>query len=882
MLGTTLSHYEILEKLGAGGMGEVYKARDTRLDRTVALKILPRHLTENTELRRRFEREARAIASLSHPHICVLYDVGRDEGVDFLVMEYLEGETLAERLARGRLPLDQVIRHAKEMAGALDKAHRHGVVHRDLKPGNVMLTKAGAKLLDFGLAKLRPAAQAGEKGLSAEVTPHQPLTRTGGIIGTLPYMAPEQLEGKEADARADLFAWGAVVYEMATGRKAFEGKSPASLIAAILEHDPLPMSIPEREAPRALERVLRACLKKDPDERWQTARDLSLELEWLAEEVSGAPVAIRRRSKRLAWIFAAVMLLGIVASLAFLDTSDRRSEFVSQVRFSVSPPEGVTFTSTDTGGVTPQIAVSPDGQYLAFVASAPGGRPVLWLRRLGSLEAQPLQGTEDASFPFWSPDSRFMGFFVPGKLKKVDASGGLPQPIADVPMGRGGTWSRDGVILFSANINDGLYRVQDSGGPITAVTTLDAEEESHRWPQFLPDGRHFIYFIGPAPDQGVYLGSLDSPKKTRILGGNVRGARAVPDHLLSVHDGSLMVHPFNASDLRTTGEPRLLAEGVASGSPTGWAALSASDTGVLAYASGITSNRELVWFGRDGRSLGAVGERGEYSNPSLSPDGNVLAVQRVFGQKRTPDIWLLDLLRGVSTRFTFDTAPDRGAVWSPDGGSIAYASSRTGPWDLYRKASSGAGGDELLRRTAEDEFPTDWSPDGRFIVYHTANAKTGWDLWISPLSGDDKPIAFLRSEFNEVQGAVSPDGRWMAYTSDESGSYEVYVRPFPASGGKWRVSTRGGSDPKWSPDGRELYYISLDKTLMAVPISMGAGFESGVPKALFEAKVPAITPAFPRAYVVAEGGQRFLLNTIVERATSSPITVILNWMMETK
>ena len=454
MIGRTLGHYRIVDKIGEGGMGEVYKARDTRLDRTVALKILPRHLTDNTELRQRFEREARAIASLSHPHICVLYDVGRNEGIDFLVMEYLEGETLAERLARGRLPLDQVLRYAKEMADALDKAHRHGVVHRDLKPGNVMLTKAGVKLLDFGLAKLRPAASAGEKRLSAEVTPHQPLTRTGGIFGTLPYMAPERLEGKEADARIDLFALGAVVYEMATWRKAFEGKSRASLIAAILEHDPLPMSIPEREVPRALERILRACLRKDPDERWQTARDLSLELEWLAEEVPGAPVAFRRRSKGLAWAFAAVMLLGIVASLAFLDTSDRKSELVSPVRFSVSPPEGVTFTSTDTAGVTPQIAVSPDGQYLAFVASAGDGR--------------------------------------------------------------------------------------------------------------------------------------------------------------------------------------------------------------------------LVWFDRDGRSLGAVGERGEYSNPSLSPDENIVAVQRVFGQTRTPDIWLIDLLRGVSTRFTFDTTPDRGPVWSPDGGSIAY------------------------------------------------------------------------------------------------------------------------------------------------------------------------------------------------------------------
>lgn len=362
MIGRTLGHYRIVDKIGEGGMGEVYKARDTRLDRTVALKILPRHLTDNTELRQRFEREARAIASLSHPHICVLYDVGRNEEIDFLVMEYLEGETLAQRLARGPLPLDQVLRYAKEMADALDKAHRHGVVHRDLKPGNVILTKAGVKLLDFGLAKLRPSTSAGEKGQSALVTPQQPLTRTGGIFGTPQYMAPEQLEGKEADARTDLFALGTVVYEMATGRKAFEGKSPASLIAAILEHDPPTMSTLQPESPRALERILRACLKKDPDERWQTARDLSLSLEWLAEEVPGAPVVARRRRRRLAWGFVAVLLIGIIASMAFLYTSDRKSEFVSPVRFSVSPPEGVTFTSTETAGVTPQIAVSPDGR----------------------------------------------------------------------------------------------------------------------------------------------------------------------------------------------------------------------------------------------------------------------------------------------------------------------------------------------------------------------------------------------------------------------------------------------------------------------------------------------------------------------------------------
>jgi len=881
MIGRTLHHYHIVDKIGEGGMGEVYKARDTRLDRTVALKILPRHLTDNAELRQRFEREARAIASLSHPHICVLYDVGQNEGIDFLVMEYLEGETLAERLARGPLPLDQVLRYAKEMADALDKAHRHGVVHRDLKPGNVILTKAGVKLLDFGLAKLRPAASAGEKGLSAGLTPQQPLTRTGDIFGTPQYMAPEQLEGKEADARTDLFALGAVVYEMATGRKAFEGKSPASLIAAILEHDPLPMSTLQREAPRGLDRILRSCLKKDPDERWQTARDLSLELEWLAEEAPAAPAVARRARGRFAWSLAAVLLVGLVASLPSWIRA-RHSETVSAVRFSVSPPEGAIFTSTETAGVTPQIAVSPDGRYLVFVASAGDGRPVLWVRPLGSLDAQPLPGTDDASFPFWSPDSRFIGFFVPGKLKKVEASGGLPQPVADVPTGRGGTWNRDGIILFATNISGGLYRVQDSGGPIAAVTTLDAarQETAHRWPQFLPDGRHFLYFVRAGSDvQGVYVGSLDSPEKTRLLGGNVRGAAAAAGYLLSVHDGSLMAQRFSARDRQLSGEPILLAEGVASGSPTGLAALSASETGVFAYASGITPNRELVWFDRGGRSLGVVGERGEYSNPSLSPDEKTLAVQRIAGQTRTPDIWLLDLVRGVRTRFTFDTAPDRGPVWSPDGGRIAFASSRAGPWDLYQKASSGAGSDELLSSSGEDKFPTDWSPDGRFIVYHTPG-KTGWDLWVSPVSGDGRPTAFLQTEFTEVLGAVSPDGRWMAYTSDESGAFEVYVRPFPVTGGKWQVSTHGGSEPKWRPDGREIYYIAPDKSLMAVAISTGPGFESGVPKALFEARVPGVTLPFPRTYVVAERGQRFLLNTIVERATSSPITVVLNWTAE--
>src|SRR3990172_1982170 len=548
--------------------------------------------------------------------------------MNFLVMEYLGGEPLAERLARGPLPLDQVLRYAKEMADALDKAHRHGVVHRDLKPGNVILTKAGVKLLDFGLAKLRPAASAGEKRLSP------------------------------------------------------------GLPAAILERDPLPMSTLQREAPRGLDRILRSCLKKDPDERWQTARDLSLELEWLAEEAPAAPTPARRTREGLAWALAAVLLVGLVASLPSWIRA-RYPESVSSVRFSVSPPEGVIFTSTETAGVTPQIAVSPDGRYLVFVASAGDGRAGLLVGAVGALDAQPLPGTDDASFPFWSPDSRFIGFFVPGKLKKVEASGGLPQPVADVPTGRGGTWNRDGIILFATNISGGLYRVQDSGGPIAAVTTLDAarQETAHRWPQFLPDGRHFLYFVRAGSDvQGVYVGSLGSPEKTRLLGGNVRGAAAAAGYLLSVHDGSLMAQRFSARDRQLSGEPVLLAEGVASGSPTGLAALSASETGVLAYASGITPNRELVWFDRGGRSLGVVGERGEYSNPSLSPDEKTLAVQRIAGQTRTPDIWLLDLVRGVRTRFTFDTAPDRGPVWSPDGGRIAFASSRAGPWDLYQKA----------------------------------------------------------------------------------------------------------------------------------------------------------------------------------------------------
>ena len=884
--GAKLGPYEIRDAIGAGGMGEVYRARDTRLDRTVALKVLPAHVAQDPERRQRFEREARAISSLNHPNICSLYDIGRQDGVDYLVMEYLEGETLAARVERGALPAEQVLRTGVEIADALEKAHRQGVIHRDLKPGNIMLTKAGAKLLDFGLAKATAAA-AGQ-GLTAGPTESKPLTGEGKIVGTFQYMAPEQLEGEEADARSDIFAFGAVLYEMATGRKAFEGKSQASLVAAILHKEPAPISELQPMTPPALDRVVKTCLAKDADERWQTAHDLKLQLQWVLEAGSqagvAAPVVARRKIReRLAWALAAVALLAVVGVGVVARQYARRAREMSRVvRSSVLPPENSTFL-----GVFPGMAVSPDGRRLAFVSRGANEKALIWVRALDSLSAQPLAGTDSAFHLFWSPDNRFLGFYADGKLKRIEASGGPALTLCDVAQVSAGNWSREGTILFgpAATGTGPLYRVSAAGGAPSPATKLDESrrEVTHRWPWFLPDGRHFLYLarsLSSSENNGIYVGSLDGKEPKLVLREDSSAAYAPPGYLLFVRQGTLMAQRFDAGSLEVAGEAFPLAEQVRFNGVARRGVFSVSDNGVLVYLGGATAGpAQLLWLDRAGKQLGALGDPGFYGVPRLSPDGARAVAYALDPQTGNADLWLYDVARGIRTRFTFDPAIENLPVWSPDGTRIVFASSRTGQFDIYQKASTGAATEELLLGTEAGEWPASWSSDGRYLAYNrqAPGAKTRYDIWILPLFGDRKPFPFLQTQFEELGAEFSPDGRWLAYFSDESGRQEVYLVPFPGPGGKWQVSTAGGARPQWRRDGRELFYLGPDDKVIAVPVKLlGSTVEIGVPQPLWQTTPP---PVPGRHWDAAAGGQRFLTVASSETGTV-PFTLVVNWPTE--
>ncbi|MFQ5926104.1 MAG: protein kinase [Terriglobia bacterium] len=892
--GTRLGPYEVIAPLGAGGMGEVYRARDTRLDRSVAIKVLPPHLAENPQLRQRFEREARALSSLSHPHICALYDIGQQDDLHYLVMEYLEGETVAARLEKGPLPPNDVLRYASQLADALDKAHRQGVLHRDLKPGNIMLTKAGARLFDFGLAK-PTAAIASAAGLTDSPTASRPLTAEGTIVGTFQYMAPEQLEGKEADARSDIFAFGAVLYEMATGRKAFEGKTQASVIAAIMDREPPPISTLQPLVPPALDRVVKTCLAKDPDERWQTAHDLMLELNWIAEAGSqaGVPAPVVARRKRREWAaWALVALLAVVSGVLGFAYYRTTSTEVRAVRAFVLPPEEATFTSLGFNGGS--LALSPDGRRLAFVATTSEGKQLLWVRSLDALAAQPLAGTEGATRPFWSPDSRFLAFFAEGKLKKIDAAGGPPLTLCDAPDGRDGTWNRDGVIVFSPEPTTPLSRVSAAGGEASPLTALDESrrENTHRWAHFLPDGRHFLYLArspaegGGGAETAIYIGSLDSKEKKLLLRAAANAAYS-SGHLLFVRERTLMAQPFDAGRRELTGDAFPIAENIQFAPGFNEAVFSVSENGILAYQTGAAQGgSQLLWFDRSGKQIGSVGEPAIQFVPRLSPDGRRAAVTIFDPQAGNWDLWLYDLARGLRTRFTFAPSFDGGALWSPDGTHIVFSADRKGQFDLYQKAASGAGSEAVLLESEGAKFAASWSSDGRFIAYdhNDPKGKTKTDLWVLPLSGDRTPVAFRQTEFDETWAQFSPDGRWLAYVSDESGRKEVYVAPFQVGpegepslgqGGKWQVSTAGGDRVRWNRNGKELFYLAPDNKLMVAQVeTKGSSFEVGTVRPLFETRPVG---QLDWVYDVSRDGQRFLVNTIVAEQATAPITLVVNW-----
>jgi eukaryotic-like serine/threonine-protein kinase len=866
-------------------MGEVYRALDPRLDRTVAIKVLPSHLSSDPGLRQRFEREARTISKLSHPNICTLHDIGSHDGLDYLVMEYIEGETLEQRLSKGPIPSIQVLAYGIQIADALDKAHRHGIVHRDLKPGNVMLTKSGAKLLDFGLAKLQEEPSLVAAALTEMTVETRKLTTEGMLVGTFQYMAPEQLEGRQPDARSDIFAFGAVLYEMVSGKPAFGGATKASMIAAILSSEPTPLSTVQPLAPPALERVITQCLAKDADERWQSAGDIARELKWIAEggsQVSASAPVISRRHRReyLAWGLAAA---GLVLAIVFGSLyASRTPKPQATIRSLILQEENTTpLLIQDNAG---PVVLAPDGSALAYVAIDTQGRILVWLRKLNEVHARPLSGTDGANFPFWSADSRSLGFFSGGKLKTVTLDGGSPSIVCDAPLGRGGTWNSDGTILFAPTFESGLYQVQSSGGTAQPVTNLDkSKHDSHRWPRFLPDGKHFLYLAithnSPRdPNNGIYFASLDS-KENRLVMQSDTQADYSAGYLLFARDTALMAQPFNSRTGLLEGTPAPIADQVLVDPGTWRLAASGTEGGLLAYVSGGAAANQLTWYDRAGKATSLAGKLLNLNHVRLSPDGSKVAAD--LGESLS-DIWLYDLRRGVSTRFTFGPSNSVAPVWSPDGRWIAYTLLERGHQNIYRKPASGTGQAELLLEGDDkhvQNWPTDWSPDGGTLLYTIGNLVSSAQLWELPLNNNDrKPTPLVPSGFLMMEARFSPDGRWIAYTSNESGRFEIYVIPASGTGGKWQISSSGGQQPLWRRDGKELFYLSSDDNLMSVPIKLRPD----------SVQADAAHPLFPLAnailsvnglvapYDVTSGGERFIV-VAVEQGKSFPINLVTNW-----
>ena len=869
--GTRLGPYEILAPIGAGGMGEVYKARDTRLERAVAIKVLPRHLSANEEVRQRFEREAKTISQLSHPHICALYDVGSHEGTEYLVMELLEGEALSDRLAKGALSLEQTLRYGVEIADALDKAHRQGIVHRDLKPANVMITKSGVKLLDFGLAKM--IVPSSPRELTSFPTQAN-LTQEGTILGTFQYMAPEQLEGGNTDARTDIFAFGAVLYEMATGKKAFTAHSQASLIAAILERDPPPVSTVQPIAPPGLDRVVRRCLAKDPERRWQSARDVALELSEIgsgaAAPVVGAAEPLPRRGAA-GWVAAALLLLALLAVL-FGPWRRRSPQAAStSVRFTIPPPAGSTLQG--------MLALAPDGTRLAFVATTADGRDRLLVRPLDSLETRSLEGTDGAEFPFWSPDGRSLAFFADGKLKRIAPDGGGPRTLCDAAAPRGGAWGADGRIVFSANVGGSIDLVPDTGGqprPLPQLTSVNGEV--YRWPSFLPDGRHFLYYVayGDPKVTGVYVGSVDSSETRRIIpDADAAAVYAASGHLLYRSGDRLMSRPFDVREMRPTGEASPVVEDVWwDGISTLATAFTVSSNGVLAYQTGGLSESQLLLYDRTGKELGPIGAPAAHFEPMFSPDGRSVLVSRGVKQRTwQSETWLADVGRGTMTRLATDPGVNSvTALWSPDGRRVAFAAPPHG--DVFVRDIQSSEKPKLLFQLPAFSPLDDWSRDGRYIFYDAIDWKTFHsDVGVRDLElKTSRPL--IATSANESTAALSPDGRWIAYLSDESGANEISVQSFPAGSDRQQVSVGGGTQPRWRRDGRELFYVSSDRKVMSVDIHAGERLEAGTPHALFQTRI--LPPVEARNhYDVTSDGQRFVVNSRRPEDASLPITVVV-------
>jgi Tol biopolymer transport system component len=882
---TLLGRYEIRSLLGEGGMGEVYLARDPKIGRDVAIKVLPAQFSADAERLARFEQEACAAGALNHPNVLAVHDVGQHGGAPFVVSELLEGETLREKLRGAPLSQRKAVDYASQIARGLAAAHERGIVHRDLKPENIFITSDGrAKILDFGLAKL---TQWDGRQSQTEIPTRRVDTDPGAVMGTVGYMAPEQVRGRIVDHRADIFSFGAVLYEMLTGRRAFRGESAADTLSAVLREDPPALSESNRNVSPGLERLVLHCLEKDPAARFHSASDLAFALESLsgATAVSGEQAtpthaltgrSVRRR-ELIAWGVAGAALLAALLALVLPSLRSAPQEApAAAARFLIAPP--------GKGQVIGAPLISPDGRRVVLVVRDTAGRQSLWLRPLDSLDAQQLAGTEAGDQPFWSPDGRSIGFIAAGKLKRLDVSGGPTQTLSDA-VGVGGAWNRDGVIVFSRSPTEGLYRIPAAGGTPEPLTTLDKSrnEYVHAWPHFLPDGRHFLYVVGASPREksAIFLGSLDSKQPRLLLNVESSVAYVPPGYLLYALEGTLVARPFDADRLELTGEAVPVVKQIGNTMGNARAHFSVSETGTLLYRTNpAAADTQLVWFDRAGKQLDTVGAAGHYSDIRLSPDGKSLAFRRLDTENGASDIWLMELARGTPSRLTFDPADDGDAVWSPDGSRVVFSSMREGLPNLYQKLSSGAGGEELLLKTEDAKWATDWAPDGRHVLY-AAQGRQNSDLWVLPLFGERRPEPFARTDFSEGGGRFSPDGRWIAYTSNESGRFEVYVQSFPATGGKWQVSSGGGGSPRWRRDGRELFYLSADGKLMAVEVDGGADtFEAGVPMPLFEPRVVSISGDSP--YDVAADGRRFLIKVPVEENAPAPVTVVLNWTADLK
>ena len=891
--GNRLGPYKILAPLGAGGMGEVYRARDTRLGRDVALKILLEAVAHDAERMARFKREAQVLASINHPNIATIHGLEDSSGTPALVMELVEGPTLGDRIAEGPMPLEEALPIAKQIAEGLESAHEKGIIHRDLKPSNVKVRRDGTvKILDFGLAKALDENPEGGN-ISNSPTISAAASHAGIILGTAAYMSPEQARGKVVDRRSDIWSFGAMLFEMLSGKQAFPGEDVSHTLAAVIMKDPDWEGLPG-QLPAPIVRLLRRCLTKDPKQRLQAIGEARIAMEKTLSGVDDAPPlssllsaeglreALDGRTWRraLPWALAAAFLAAaIITTTAYLRFANKPAErTISQI----NPPENTSFLFTLNVGGPPVI--SPNGRRLAFVASGQN-RTAIWVQQLDQTTAQELPGTVGASYPFWSPDSQFLGFFAERKLKKIDVSGGPPVSLCDAPNPRGGAWNRDGVIIFAPNSSGPLYAVSAAGGDTRPATQVNPAQPAinHRFPQFLPDGRHFLFFSwkGDEPS-ATYVTSLDGESPKLLVRGTSNAVFAAPGYLLFVREGTLMAQRFNPASRDLSGDPMPVAKSANVMASAIGSAVSASSNGILAYQTGPFGGVfELVWLDPSGKQLSAVGEPAGYLGPRISRDGKKLAVTLIDWSASKSDIWILDLARGSMTRLTFSPGYAGAPVWSPDGRQVAFgAFPRGGVQHIYRKAADGTGGTEPLLETPYNmETPYSWSSDGKYLAYRRASAETkGPEIWALPLFGDRKPFPVVQNGFSSNYPAFSPNVKWLAYTSYESGREEVYAAPFPHGSGKWMVSTQGGMQPLWRHDGKEIFYVSPDNKLMAADVKeTGTGLEIGTPHMLFRAQM---SPLDGYRYDVGSDGKKFIVALSPEQVASQPITLVVNWAAE--